>query len=168
MNWSENRAIESGQQYSEGHNFSSTQRTNAYEHSMERSRNILQHLLYSRKQIRPLSNLNLPPKLNALTEYWNSQNLTANLQKSYLLEYSNKISEWILSGKVLKRSTTFVLVPYLDSVYKTPKTHFDLLLLKTTTRRKNCLTCTWRWLLQQGREGCCGRSRGGAGSEQRR
>jgi hypothetical protein len=30
----------------------------------------------------------------------------------------------------LKRSTTFVLVPYSDSVYKTPKTHFDLLLLK--------------------------------------
>ena len=43
-NWSENQAIESGQQYSEGHNSSSTQRTNAYEHSMERSRNILQNI----------------------------------------------------------------------------------------------------------------------------
>jgi hypothetical protein len=30
----------------------------------------------------------------------------------------------------------FVLVPYSDSVYKTPKTHFDLLLLKTTTREE--------------------------------
>jgi hypothetical protein len=30
----------------------------------------------------------------------------------------------------LKRSTTFVWVLYSDSVYKTPKTHFDLLLLK--------------------------------------
>jgi hypothetical protein len=36
----------------------------------------------------------------------------------------------------LKRSTIFVLVPYSDSVYKTPKTHFDLLLLKTATREE--------------------------------
>jgi hypothetical protein len=30
----------------------------------------------------------------------------------------------------LKRSITLVLVRYSDLVYKTPKTHFDLLLLK--------------------------------------
>jgi hypothetical protein len=35
-NWSGNRALESGQQYSEWHNSSFTQRINAYEHSMER------------------------------------------------------------------------------------------------------------------------------------
>jgi hypothetical protein len=39
----------------------------------------------------------------------------------------------------LKRSTTFVLVPYSDSVYKTPKSHFDLLLLKTATRAEKLL-----------------------------
>jgi hypothetical protein len=40
----------------------------------------------------------------------------------------------------LKRSTTFVLVPYSDSVYKTPKTHFDLLLLETATRAKKLMS----------------------------
>jgi hypothetical protein len=38
------QSTRTGQQSSEGHNSSSTQRTIAYEHSMERSRNILQHL----------------------------------------------------------------------------------------------------------------------------
>jgi hypothetical protein len=78
----------------------------------------------------------------------------------------------------LKISTTFVLVPYSDSVYKTPKTHFDLLLLNCYTAEK--LSHLYLAL------GCCGRggktaavgegraevaqgaSRGGAGSEQRR
>jgi hypothetical protein len=40
----------------------------------------------------------------------------------------------------LKRSTTFFLVPYSDSVYKTPKTHIDLLLLKTATRAEKLLS----------------------------
>jgi hypothetical protein len=31
------------------------------------------------------------------------------------------------------------LVPYSDSVYKTPKNHFDLLLLKTATRAEKLL-----------------------------
>jgi hypothetical protein len=31
------------------------------------------------------------------------------------------------------------LVPYSDSVYKTPKSHFDLLLLKTATRAEKLL-----------------------------
>jgi hypothetical protein len=31
------------------------------------------------------------------------------------------------------------LFPYSDSVYKTPKTHFDLLLLKTATREEKKL-----------------------------
>jgi hypothetical protein len=63
----------------------------------------------------------------------------------------------------LKISTTFVLVPYSDSVYKTPKTHFDLLLLKTATRRKNFLTCTRRWAAAagEGRGGAQGTSGGG-------
>jgi hypothetical protein len=39
----------------------------------------------------------------------------------------------------LKISTTFILVPYSDSVYKTPKTHFDLLLLKTATQAEKLL-----------------------------
>jgi hypothetical protein len=78
----------------------------------------------------------------------------------------------------MKRSTTFVLVPYSDSVYKTHKTHFDLLLLNCYTAEK--LSHLYSAL------GCCGRggkttaagegradtaqgeSRGGAGSEQRR
>jgi hypothetical protein len=54
------------------------------------------------------------------------------------------------------------LVPYSDSVYKTPKTHFDLLLL-------NCYTVEKLSHLHS-TLGCCGRggkSRGGAGSEQR-
>jgi hypothetical protein len=40
----------------------------------------------------------------------------------------------------LKISTIFVLVSYSDSVYKTPKTHFDLLLLKTATRAEKLLS----------------------------
>jgi hypothetical protein len=32
------------------------------------------------------------------------------------------------------------LVPYSDSVYKTPKTNFDLLLLKTATQAKKLLS----------------------------
>jgi hypothetical protein len=40
----------------------------------------------------------------------------------------------------LERSTSFVLVPYSDSVYKTLKTHFDLLLLKTATRAEKVLS----------------------------
>jgi hypothetical protein len=38
------QSTRTGQQSSEGHNSSSTQLTNAYEHSMERSRNILQNI----------------------------------------------------------------------------------------------------------------------------
>jgi hypothetical protein len=38
------QSTRTGHQSSEGHNSSSTQRTNAYDHSMERSRNILQHI----------------------------------------------------------------------------------------------------------------------------
>jgi hypothetical protein len=41
------------------------------------------------------------------------------------------------------------LVPYSDSVYKTPKTYFDLLLLKTATRQKNSHLYSTL--------GCCGR-----------
>jgi hypothetical protein len=66
----------------------------------------------------------------------------------------------------LNRSTTFVLVPYSDSVYETAKTHFDLLLLKTATRaetpvkwkqqgeerRIHGLTCTPRWVATAGEE----------------
>jgi hypothetical protein len=68
----------------------------------------------------------------------------------------------------LKISTIFVLVPYSDSVYKTPKTHFDLLLLKTATqaeklvsngnskeKRKGFMSHLYSTL------GCCGR--GGKG-----
>jgi hypothetical protein len=67
----------------------------------------------------------------------------------------------------LKRSTTFVSVPYSDSVYKTPKTHFDLLLLKLLHDGKTAVE--WKQqgegrrihvspvlhvgLLRQGREG---------------
>jgi hypothetical protein len=78
----------------------------------------------------------------------------------------------------LKRYTTFVLVPYSDSVYETPKTHFDLLLLKTATRAEKLLS---NGNSKEKREGfmshlystlgCCGR--GGKGKaahrkEQRR
>jgi hypothetical protein len=49
----------------------------------------------------------------------------------------------------LKRSITFVLVPYSDSVYKTTKTHFDLLLLNCYTAEK--LSHLYSTL------GCCGR-----------
>jgi hypothetical protein len=72
------------------------------------------------------------------------------------------------------------LVPYSDSVYKTPKTHFNLLLLKTATRTEKLLS---NGNSKEKREGfmshlystlgCCGRegrgrrhrgkSRGGAG-----
>jgi hypothetical protein len=40
----------------------------------------------------------------------------------------------------LKIYTTLILVPYSDSVYKTRKTHFDLLLLKTATRAEKLLS----------------------------
>jgi BarA-like signal transduction histidine kinase len=40
----------------------------------------------------------------------------------------------------MKISITFFLVPYSDSVYKTPKTHFDLLLLKTAIRAEKLLS----------------------------
>jgi hypothetical protein len=49
----------------------------------------------------------------------------------------------------LKISTTFVLVPYSDSVYKTLKTYFDLLLLNCYTAEK--LSHLYSML------GCCGR-----------
>jgi hypothetical protein len=92
----------------------------------------------------------------------------------------------------LKRSTTFVLVPCSDSVYKKPKTHFDLLLLKllhggkllsnvnSKEKGEGFMSHLYSTL------GCCGRggkadaagegraeaaqgvSRGGAGHERRR
>jgi hypothetical protein len=78
----------------------------------------------------------------------------------------------------LKRYTTFILVPYSDSVYETPKTHFDLLLLKTATRAEKLLS---NGNSKEKREGfmshlystlgCCGRGgKGKAGQkkEQRR
>jgi hypothetical protein len=70
------------------------------------------------------------------------------------------------------------LVPYSDSVYKTPKTHFDLLLLNCYTTEKlshlySTLGCCGRGgktvAAGEGRaEAVQGESRGGAGSEQRR
>jgi hypothetical protein len=77
----------------------------------------------------------------------------------------------------LKRSTTFIVVPYSYSVYKTPKTHFDLLLLKLLHGGKLLLNVNSK---EKGEGfmshlhstlGCCGRggkSRGGAGHERRR
>jgi hypothetical protein len=85
----------------------------------------------------------------------------------------------------LKIYTTFVLVPYSDSVYKTPKTHLDLLLLKllhggkllsnvnSKEKGEGFMSHLYSTL------GCCGRggkaaaaregkSRGGAGHERRR
>jgi hypothetical protein len=44
MNGLKKQTTRTVQQSSVGHNSSSTQRTNAYEHSMERSRNILQNI----------------------------------------------------------------------------------------------------------------------------
>jgi hypothetical protein len=78
----------------------------------------------------------------------------------------------------LKRSTTFILVPYSDSVYKIPKTHFNLLLLKTATRTEKLLSNENSKEKREGfmshlysTLGCCGR--GGKGKvaqrkEQRR